>query len=465
MTLAGYAGLLARKQHLATGGGFAPVHGLSNHLFDFQSAVTEWALEQGRAALFLDCGMGKTLIELEWAYQVYAHTGRPVLITTPLAVGFQFVAEAARFGYDAEQSRDGTVAAPITITNYEQLHKFNADNFGALVCDESSILKNYAGATKAAVTEFMRQLPFRLLASATPAPNDWVELGTSSEALGHLGYQDMLDRFFTNKVGQKSSRGGQMFRWGMEDVGWRLKGHAEHDFWRWVASWARAARKPSDLGYPDKNFILPELLTREHIVTPTEPREGALFDWDTQGLQEEREENRRTITQRCELAAQALADADSGVAWCHLNDESALLAKLVEGSVEITGSMSPDEKEEILTAFLAGEVRVIVTKPKIGAWGLNWQFSHRMTYFPSHSYEQWYQAVRRMWRYGQGQPVEVDVIMSQGNERVYRNLRRKAAAAEQMFDLLTNYMNDALRMEIDLDHNLLMEAPPWILAT
>lgn len=453
-----YAEFLERKAQLADTGGFDPV-GLPGHLFDFQHSLVQWAVRQGRGALFADCGLGKTPMSLAWADQVHQHTGRPVLFLTPLAVGFQIVAEAAKFGHEAVQSRNGTAPAPTVVTNYEQLAKFDPADFAGVVCDESSILKSFDGVTRQAVTEFMRRIPYRLLATATAAPNDWTELGTSSEALGGLGHTDMLSRFFTNKQRTNTSRSS--FAKTGREVGWRLKGHAERPFWRHVASFARAIRKPSDYGFDDGPFTLPPLQVRETIVEASRPAEGALFDVPATGLREEREENRRTLTERCEAAATALADADRAVAWCHLNDESALLADLIDGAVELTGSDSPFEKEDKLTAFTRGEIRVLVTKPSIGAWGLNWQHAHRMTYFPTHSYEQWYQAVRRMWRFGQTEPVVVDVIATEGGRGVLANLQRKAAAADRMFTALVEHMNEARSVD-PYDYSTRIEVPSWL---
>jgi len=452
-----YQDFLARKAQLVNAGGFKPAD-LPGHLFDFQRATVEWAVRQGRGAIFADCGMGKTPMELAWAEQVYRYTGKPVLMLTPLAVGFQAVHESVKFGHDAALSRNGKVAAPITITNYEQLGKFDSTEFGGVVCDESSILKSFDGVTKAQVTEFMRRVPYRLLGTATAAPNDWIELGTSSEALGGLGHMDMLTRFFTNKARSTSSRGRTTSG---EAVAWRLKGHADEPFWRWVASWARAMRRPSDLGFSDDLFHLPQLVTRQTIVDAARPADGTLFDVPANGLREEREENRRTLVERCEAAAAALDDADRAVAWCHLNDESALLERLISGAVQVSGADSPDEKEEKLEAFTEGDIRVLVTKPSIGAWGLNWQHNHRMTYFPSHSYEQWYQAIRRSWRFGQRNQVIVDVITTEGGRNVLANLERKAEQADAMFTALVAHMNDALDVQ-RVDYTNQMEVPPWL---
>lgn len=452
-----YAAFLERKAQLANAGGFQP-NNLPDHLFPFQRALVEWAVMQGRGALFADCGLGKTPMSLAWADQVHRHTGRPVLMLTPLAVGFQAVAEAAKFGHDAAISRNGTTPAPITVTNYEQLGKFDPAQFAGVVCDESSILKSFDGSTRAAVTEFMRRVPYRLLGTATAAPNDWIELGTSSEALGGLGHVDMLTRFFTNKLRTTSSRGRGM---GGEQVAWRLKGHAVEPFWQWVSSWARAMRHPSDYGFDGDGFDLPELVVRESIVEASRPAPGALFDVPAVGLQEEREENRRTLTERCEAAAAALEDAPTGVAWCHLNDESALLARLIPGAVEVVGADTPDQKEEKLRAFSKGEIRVLVTKPSIGAWGLNWQHCHRMTYFPSHSYEQWYQAVRRSWRFGQKHPVTVDVITTEGGRNILANLQRKSEQADAMFTALVQHMNHA-RDIARHDYDQEVRVPAWL---
>ncbi len=291
-----YQEFLALREQLPDAGGFTP-NDLPAHLFDYQAALVDWAVRQGRAGIFADCGLGKTPMSLAWADQVHRHTGRPVLILTPLAVGQQIVAEAAKFGHDAAISRNGTVAAPITVSNYEQLDKFDTAAFSGVVCDESSILKSFDGATKAAVTEFMRRIQYRLLATATAAPNDYTELGTSSESLGGLGYMDMLTRFFINKDRKQSSRGGRVMRWEMsERVGldrpgtWRLKGHAEDAFWRWVATWARAIRKPSDYGFSDERHHLPELVERTHIIEPRTVEDGHLFDVPSYRLHEERAE-------------------------------------------------------------------------------------------------------------------------------------------------------------------------------
>ena len=420
-----YSQFLANKAQLADSGGFEPID-LPGHLFDYQTNLVEWAVRQGRGGIFADCGLGKTPMELAWAEQVYRHTGKPVLFLTPLAVGFQIATEAVKFGHDAALSRDGKVAAPITITNYEQLEKFNWEQFGGVVCDESSAIKAFDGSRRAEVTEFMRRIQYRLLGTATAAPNDYIELGTSSEALGYMGYMDMLSKFFINDNRSVSSRGRDM---GGKALEWRLKGHAEEPFWRWVSTWARAMRKPSDYGYSDTRHQLPQLKVRETLVDALNPAEGVLFEVPAHGLREEREENKRTLTERCEAAAAALSDAEHAVAWCHLNPESALLTKLIDGAVEVSGS----EQAE----------------------------ANRMTYFPSHSYEQWYQAVRRCWRFGQQHPVEVDVITTEGGSRVLANLQRKSGQADRMFTELVAHMNHARTIDAHR-YNTPLEVPAWL---
>lgn len=458
MSTVTYQQFLARRAQAGDGAGFTPSW-MPEFLFPFQRDLVAWAIQAGRGALFADCGLGKSAMQLVWAANVAAHTGRPVLVLTPLAVSFQTVAEAAKFGIDAAASRDGTVAARITVTNYERLEHFDASRFGGVVCDESSVLKAFDGRRRALVTEFLRQVPYRLLATATAAPNDYLELGTSSEALGHLGYMDMLGRFFTNK--QRSAATGRGYLGAANE--WRFKGHAEVPFWQWVASWARAIRKPSDLGFDDTGFHLPPLLTRTHVVAAAARRdETALFDLPAHGLREQRDEARITVTERCEKAADLLADADRAVAWCHTNDESALLAKLIDGATELSGSDTPEQKEAKLTAFTRGEYRVLVTKPSLGAWGLNWQHCHRMTYFPSYSYEQWYQAVRRCWRFGQASPVTVDVVTTEGGSGILAALERKAAQADRMFDALVAHMRDGMTVRPITDYPTPTEVPSWL---
>jgi hypothetical protein len=448
-----YDQLLERKIHLESSDGFDP-EWMPDFLYEFQSDLVSWAVRKGRAGIFADCGMGKTPMQLVWAENIRHHTEAPVLIVTPLAVAFQTEEEAAKFGIEAKVSRDGT-PHPITITNYDRLHHFNPDDYAGVVLDESSAIKAFDGERRKMVTDFMRKMPYRLLCTATAAPNDYVELGTSSEALGYLGYMDMLGRFFTNKEQTAAHRG-----WGKQ-AEWRFKGHAEQPFWRWVASWARALRRPSDLGYDDNGFVLPSLEYRHHLIESVEPRPGQLFDLPAFGLKEQNAEMKRTVTERCEAAADLLSDVKRGIAWCHRNQEGDLLTDRISGAVQVKGSDPVERKEEVLNAFSHGEIRVLVTKPSIAGWGLNWQHCHRMTYFPSHSYEQFYQAVRRCWRFGQAEPVTVDVVTTEGGLDILANLERKAAAADQMFDSLTAHMRDALSVD-RTKYDLKMEVPSWL---
>lgn len=451
-----YRGFLDRKTHLGNQSGFAPLF-MPDFLFPFQRALTTWAIEKGRCAIFADCGLGKTPMQLVWAQNVVEKTCKPVLVLTPLSVGAQTVREAEKFGIEAKQSRDGKVAAPITITNYQQLHKFDWKQFGGVVCDESSILKSVDGAIKGQVTDFMRKLPYRLLCTATAAPNDYIELGTSSEALGDLGFMDMLNRFFKKSEQTMSRR--EEFRSGL----YRFRGHSEKDFWRWICSWARAVRKPSDIGFPDDAYRLPELQAVEHIITARTSNPDFLFDMPAVGLAEQRSERRRTINERCELAASLInATNKPAVAWCHLNEEGHMLEKMIPGAVEVEGNDSDEFKEETFDAFASGQIRVLVSKPIIAGFGLNWQHCAHQTFFPSHSFEQWYQAIRRCWRFGQKQPVRVDVISSEGEAGVLANLNRKAHQAEQMFAKLVELINNELRIEKTNKHNTKQTNPSWL---
>jgi hypothetical protein len=377
-----------------------------------------------------------------------------VLILTPLAVSAQTITEAEKFGIEASRSHDGkSYRSRIVVSNYERLHHFDPQDFEGVVCDESSILKNFDGARKAQITEFMRTRPYRLLCTATAAPNDYIELGTTSEALGDLGYIDMLKKFFKSADGSYAQGGGGGAgprRFSKQPFGgkFRFRGHAERDFWRWVCSWARAVRKPSDMGFEDGRFQLPPLVTREHVVTARTKRDGMLFDLPAITLEEQRDERRRTLRERCEMVGELVnATQHSAAVWCHLNAEGDLLESLIPDAVQVSGDDSDDAKEEKLMAFSRGEARVIVTKPVLAGFGLNWQHCAHQTFFPSHSFEQFYQAVRRSWRFGQNKPVTVDVITSSGEAGVLSNLQRKAKAADEMFERLVASMNHELALE------------------
>lgn len=460
-----YEAFLESRYH-ERGDGFE-ADNLPPQLFDFQRHLVQWALKRGRAAIFADCGLGKTLMQLAWADAVAKHTGRPVLIVTPLAVSFQTVAEAGRFRIDAARSQDGSITAPVMVTNYQRLGAFDSLDFSGVVCDESSILKNFDGSTRAQITQFMRSKTFRLLCTATAAPNDYTELGTSSEALGELGHMDMLTRFFRNEQGNASHRTGLSTRHHHAEPGktWRFKGHAETPFWRWVCSWARVCRRPSDIGFDDGRFVLPTIVERQHLVKPERPADGMLFDLPANGLKEQREERRRTIPERCDKVAELCSGSDQAIVWCHLNEESERLTDSIDGAVEVAGSDPDDDKEAKLLAFSRGDARVLVTKPRIGAFGLNLQNCHRMTFFPSHSYEEYYQGVRRCWRFGQDHQVTVDVVTSPGEANVLANVQRKAAAADRMFDELVKHVGSAVTIRSEAGFQTKTEVPSWLSAS
>jgi hypothetical protein len=461
-----YQEFLEAKAQLGTFDGFEAA-ALPGFLFDFQEDLVAWALRKGKAAIFADCGLGKTPMQLAWADAVVRHTNKPVLILTPLAVAAQTVAEAEKFGIEARRSQSGEVHRGINVTNYERLHFFNAADFAGVVCDESSILKSFDGARRGEITEFMRTLPYRLLCTATAAPNDYIELGTSSEALGELGYTDMLMRFFKNDQNVVKPmvyrQRGKNFSALDEGAKWRFKGHAEEAFWRWVCSWARAIRRPSDLGYDDARFVLPPLVEHEHLVVAEQLADGMLLALPAVGLKEQREERRRTMVERCDKAASLVADTGKpALVWCHLNDEGDRLAASIPDAQQVSGRDSDDEKEEKFLAFASGQLRVLVTKPKIGAWGLNFQHCAHITFFPSHSFEQYYQGVRRCWRFGQTQPVVVDVVATEGERGVLKNQQRKALAADRMFSELVRHMNDALGIARQSNFHEAIRLPKWL---
>jgi hypothetical protein len=317
----------------------------------------------------------------------------------------------------------------------------------------------------------MRHLPYRLLCTATAAPNDFIELGTASEALGEMGHMDMLGRFFVND--QNTSK--PVRRWTAQKTGWaslsagggrgnwRFKGHAEDAFWKWVCSWARACRRPSDLGFEDKAFILPPLTEQDHIVKARTLAPGTLFDLPATNFWEEREERRRTITERCEMAASLVEKTGRpAVIWCHLNPEGDLLEKIIPDGRQVSGQDSDESKEEKFEAFVSGTLRILIIKPKIGAFGLNWEHCSHVISFASHSYEQYYQAVRRCWRFRQTRPVVVDLISAEGEANIKANLRRKADAADRMFTALVSFMNESIRLDRGVNYTTKARVPKWL---
>jgi len=457
-----YREFLRQKEQYGSYSGFDPIW-MPDFLFGFQRVLVDWALRKGKAAIFADCGLGKTPMQLVWAENVVRKTNKPVLILTPLAVAQQTIKEGQKFGIECERCSAGSPAtAKIAVANYEKLHHFNPDDFAGVVCDESSILKSFDGKRRGQITEFMRTLPYRLLCTATAAPNDYTELGTSAEALGEMGHMDMLTRFFRSDNSTVDVKGAAF---GGRHAGqrWRFKGHAQRPFWRWVCSWARALRKPSDLGFEDDGFILPPLHEREHVIETRTLAPGALFAMPATNMREEREERRRTIPERCEAVAELVSNtSEPAVIWCHLNDEGRLLSRLIPDAREVAGSTPDEEKEETYEAFGSGQLRVIITKPKIGAWGLNWQHCAHVVTFASHSYEQYYQAVRRCWRFGQTRPVRVDLVVTEGERGAKENLRRKSEAADRMFSALVSHMNEELHIEREQNYNTDVQVPSWL---
>jgi len=454
MSLEEYRQFVEGKTHLAGKFGFDPIYENPN-CFDFQNHLIEWACRQGRSATFADCGLGKTLMQLVWAENVHRKTNKPVLILAPLSVSSQTVEEAEKFGIEAFRSSDGKwpPGKGIITTNYERLHYFNADDFGGVVCDESSILKNVNGAIRSAITVFMRKVKYRGMYTATPSPNDYTELGTSSEALGDMAHMDMLATFFkSNDDTLHPAHIGQQ---------WRFKGHAKPHFWRWVASWARAVRKPSDLGFSDDGWVLPNLIEEHHEIKSM-PLDGQLFAMPVRGLPMEREEKKATIKERCDLAAELITKHDCGVSWCQFNAEAEYLSQIIPGAVNLSGSDKDEAKEEKFLAFKSGEIKYLVTKPKIAALGINWQHCAATTYFDDYSYEQYYQAVRRFWRFGQKRDVTVYQIGTTSLSNVANARKRKAEAADKMFFEMMEHMIDAQKHNKIFKETLKAELPTWL---
>jgi plasmid maintenance system antidote protein VapI len=433
-----YNNFLESKRHTSVNFGIEPDY-YPDAMFDYQRHITDYAIRKGRCACFIDTGLGKTMMELTIAQNYARHTNKPVLIITPLAVAFQFVKECDRFGIgQIEYSKDGNYKSDIVVCNYERLDKFSASDFDCVILDESSILKNFDGAIKSQVTAFLKKIKYRFLFTATPSPNDYIELGTSSEALGYLGYMDMLGKFFKNnqnnvaKLSQISKA-----RQGEE---WYLKPHAEKDFWRWVSSWSISMRKPSDHGFSDDRHVLPKLHENIHQVQNTGDfivnGQAQMFNFPAVNFHEIKAEVRATIKQRCEMAVKLAMPYDTSVYWVNLNDEADMILQMDKSAKEVKGKMSIDEKEEILMAFSFGEIKKLITKTSITAFGLNWQHCNHTTYFPTFSYEQYYQAIRRFYRFGQKRNVFADLVISDGQTRIMESLKIKKDRANQMFENL-----------------------------
>ena len=449
-----YQAFVASKRHSLGEFGFSPVW-MPECAFDFQEHIITKAVRKGRIGLFEDTGLGKTLQQIAIAENVIRHTNKRVLILTPLAVAFQFIDEAERIGvYDIAHSKSGELTAKIVVCNYERLHLLNPDDFVCVMLDESSILKNFAGKARDQIVAFIKRVPYRFLSTATPSPNDFIELGNSSEALGYMGYMDMLTKFFKsnqNSVDSNNRNIGEKFY---------LKPHAERDFFAWVNQWSVMVKKPSDLGFSDDGYELPKLYVNRHMVNNSKTwctdGQDLLFAMPARTMAEVREEQKLTVKERCEQAAQ-LANHKTSVYWCNLNEESALLNELDSEAVEIVGGMSIDKKEEILVAFARGEIKRLITKAKMTSMGLNWQHCNHTVFFPTWSYEQYYQAIRRFWRFGQKSEVTCDIVISEGQERVLEALEQKTqkaielyrnlvAAANRDFSFTPKEFNQAVRL-------------------
>lgn len=441
-----YEDFISNKSKVKDPRGFKPIW-IPDFLFDFQKFLTEWAINQGRCALFEDCGLGKTPQQLVWAENVIRKTNKNVLIATPLAVSPQTVREGEKFGIEVKRSQVGEAHKGITVTNYERLKYFNPNNFVGVVADESSILKNFDGKTRILITKFMKKIQYRLLCTATPAPNDYMELGTSSEALGEMKRGQMLGMFFIND-GETTSQ-------------WRLKKHAKKEFWRWMSSWSRALRFPSDLGFEDGDFKLPKLNTKQYTV-PSTIKEG-FFIREARTLNEQREERRNTLNSRCEKVAEILPLDKPCIVWCHLNVEGDLLERMIPDAVQVAGSDKDELKEERLEAFSKGQIRVLVTKPKIACFGLNWQHCADVTFFPSNSHEQFYQSIRRCWRFGQKNEVNCSIITSEAESRVLENMMRKEKQAIEMYKGIVKEMGTFVRSNDELHSNFeKVKLPSWL---
>jgi superfamily II DNA or RNA helicase len=455
MSLSEYREFIATRAVKSEKHGFTPdAH--NGHLKAHQRAVVDFALERGKSAGFLDTGLGKSLIELEFAKQCAGETRKPSLILTPLAVAGQMVREGQKFGIDARQIREQSeVGDGVMVANYERLPKLDPASFGAVVLDESSILKSYAGRTRAAIQEAFDVMRFKLAATATPSPNDHTELGNHAEFLGVMRQQEMLSKWFINDTSTASQD-------------WRLKGHAVDDFWGWVASWSRCATMPSDLGGDDTGYILPDIDRKMHEVTADRSQEtdGLLFRIPEMSATSFHAEKRLTLRQRCEKAAE-LADHDKPVTvWCETNDESALLTKLIPDAIEVHGSQSPEEKERRLLGFADGDYRVMVTKPKLAGFGVNWQHcAHAVFASISFSYEQHYQAVRRSHRFGQQERVRNDIVISDTERSIWEVINVKSKKHDEMKSRMAEAMRHAqslTKRRVIYDRPLDLQFPHWL---
>lgn len=433
-----YEGFIGRKLSIVPPTGIADVGEIAGPLFPHQEPLTRWALNRGRAAIFADTGLGKTRMQLAWADAVHRLAGHDVLILAPLAVAAQTVREGSEMGVTVTHCREaGDVQAGINITNYDRLHKFDSGRFGAVVLDESSIIKHHTSKTLKTLLDAFRGTPFKLCATATPAPNDWTELGTHAEFLGICTQTEMLAEYFVHDGGDTQS--------------WRLKGHARELFWRWVATWAAMVRKPSDLGFDDALYTLPPLTVSEHHVeSETQASDGMLFALEASTMSERRSARRGSLSARVEAcAAMVNADAQPWIVWCDLNDEGDALKAAISDAIEVRGSDDPDVKEQRLRDFAEGRARVLISKPSICGWGLNWQHCARIAFVGvTDSWEAYYQAVRRCWRFGQKREVHAHIFASHLEGAIVANLKRKEADAKAMADSLSSETMAAVQKSV-----------------
>lgn len=435
-----YKEFIENKKHSIGNSGFECNY-IPEIAFDFQQHIIERAVKKGRIAIYADTGLGKTLIQLSIAKNIIQHTNKKVLILTPLAVAFQFLLEAEKLGIDdIEYSKDGKHTKKIVLCNYERLHYFNSEDFVGVILDESSILKNFDGAIKQQVTTFVKKIPYRFLSTATPAPNDFIELGTSSEALGYMGYMDMLTKFFKNNQNSVDSTNrniGEKFY---------LKPHAEKDFFAWVNQWSIMVKMPSDIGFSNERYSLPKLIVNKTVVANQSMIDVngqiQMFTPIAKSMPEILNEQKQTVNQRCEKAIE-LANGKTSVYWVNRNEESSFIKKNDNEAVEIIGSQSMERKEEILLAFSKGEIKRIITKAKMTSFGLNWQHCNHSVFFPTWSYEQYYQSIRRFWRFGQKNDVTIDIVVSDGQTRVLESLQQKTQKAIELHENLTKNVNSS----------------------
>lgn len=428
-----YSDWIAKKMQLPPDLGIRNPSPMADHLFPHQRSVCEWALRKGRAAIFADTGLGKTAMQLEWARQVADHSDGRVIILAPLAVADQTVREGQRFGVDCKYAREDT-GARIVVTNYEMLHSFSPEAFNGVVLDESSILKAYDGKTRAAIIDAFKSTPYRLACTATPAPNDHMELGNHSEFLGVKTRAEMLAEYFVHDGGSTSN--------------WRLKGHARDVFWRWVCSWAVMVKKPSDLGYDDDGYDLPPLNMHEHVVGVSYSdahSEGFLFAPPALSLNEQRATRRMTMDKRVSVASELAASDGPVLIWCELNAEGDAITAAIPDAVQVAGSDNRETKRSRLLGFSDGSIRVLVTKPSVAGFGMNWQHCSKVVFAgASHSFEQTYQAIRRCWRFGQKNPVNVHIIRAETEDAILRNIKRKQEDADRMAEGMLRHMKSAM---------------------